>query len=524
MSPTVAQLLASGVLNETEVVGGRHGLGRRVRSVSACTTLSRLSSLAPDTVAVFGPEDSNIEDLDAETAIRIATGVGLVGLIFISEAPRHALVTTRRLADKLGIPIVVGKSLSVGDVVERLDYMARFPELGIARALQEFIRRLPLVGHSPERLLGAVSDQLSCTVSVVDAYGSHVRGSTETGVTSPQILDHLQSPRPSGRSMEGPGGATFVVEPVAISRDGPANLWLIATLTASTEERIDLARHLLAVSAWPLATELLQRSLTAEREGRQRSMLLTEVVEHSSAPPRQTVERATALGWRLSGWHTAISIASRDSGADARGNLAARVIEDGLKLHGLVADLVERPEGWVFWTTTEVEPMAEDSGKIVRRVRDALEWVASEVPSASLAAGVGLPFEGADGIRASIQEAESACLLARTRSDTVAVEHSDATSVRRLLIGYYSNRPLRDVATHLMAPLHKADTSGELARTLTAFLDNNSSATATAKVLDVHRNTVLNRLDKITALLELDFSDPEDRLAAQLAVHLAELD
>ncbi|MBU8807609.1 helix-turn-helix domain-containing protein [Mycolicibacterium goodii] len=74
-----------------------------------------------------------------------------------------------------------------------------------------------------------------------------------------------------------------------------------------------------------------------------------------------------------------------------------------------------------------------------------------------------------------------------------------------------------------MAPLREADTSGDLERTMAAFLDNKSSATATAKALNIHRNTVLHRLEKITALLKLDFADAEDRLAAQLAVHLAEL-
>lgn len=525
MSLTVAQLVASGILTDIEYVGGRKGLRRTVRTVTSCETVQRLQALAPESVAVFGPDHAAIEDLDAETAIRLAHGLELSALIFISQTRRKPLVTTRRLADKFGLAVLVARSpsLSTAEAVERLDYTARLTELGTARSLREFIRRLPHIGLSPDRLLEVLAEELSCAVAVIDSSGGHVRGRVDVGADLDKVLEHLKRVPASARSIDGVSGGTFVIEPITRLKDRAANLWLAAKLESRTDEHIDHARYLLAIASWPLTTELLQRTLSSEREGRERAMLLTEIIEHSTSLPRQTVERATALGWHLTGWHTAIAITSGGGGSSSRGQLAARVVEDGLKTYGLHADLIERPDGWVFWTTTEVEPNTDDGLFVVDRVRAALEFVHSEVPSASLAAGVGLPFEGADGIRRSIEEAEHACLLARTDRRPVAVEHSDATSVRRLLIGYYSNRALHEVAAHLMAPLRQADINGDLEHTLAAFLDNKSSATATAKALGVHRNTVLYRLEKITALLKLDFNDPEDRLAAHLAVHLAEL-
>ncbi|MBF6271584.1 PucR family transcriptional regulator [Nocardia farcinica] len=447
-------------------------------------------------MAVFGADYPTIDDLGAETAIRLARGLDLAALIFISQTSRDALVTTRRLADKLRLPVIIAKSPSPVEAIERLDYLARFPELGTARSLREFIRRLPHIGLSPDRILTALAEQLACPVAVMDSSGRQVRGPVEVEVESGEILEHLRRVPASARSIDGASGETIVIEPITRLKDRAANLWLVAKLESRTEEHVDHARHLLAVASWPLTTELLQRTLSAEREGRQRAMLLTEIIEHSTSLPRQTVERATALGWQLSGWHTAIAITSSDGQSNSRGHLAARVVEDGLKLHGINADLVERPDGWVFWTTTEVEPATDDGLALVDRIRTALMWVHDEVPSASLSAGVGLPFEGVEGLRKSIEEAEHACLLARTDRRPVVVEHSDATSVRRLLIGYYSNRALREVAAHLMAPLRQADTSGELERTMAAFLDNKSSATATAKALGVHRNTVLYRIEE----------------------------
>jgi purine catabolism regulator len=527
MPLSMDQLVACGVLTEIEIVGGRSGMGKAVKTVRVCSSLSSLSEFTSGSVAVFEPGKVNIEQLDAESAIRIAAGRGLAGLIFANDRPRQALVTTRLAANRLNIPVIVaGSSLSIRETVEKLDYTAKFPELGVAQSIQDFIRQLPRSGRSPDRLIELISAQLASPVSVVDTSGRCVRGATHDDIQSANLLAHFRSANPSGRTLEVTANGTILVtEPVIPVGAGPANFWLIAVLSQSTDERLNLARNLLSVAVWPLATELLNRSLNEERRGRQRALLLTEIVEHAEGLPRPTVERATALGWQLLGWHMAVAISSReDTGAHARGGMAARVIEDGLKLHGLNVDLVERPEGWVFWTTSDTEPGASDGEGLVSAVRTALEWVVSEVPSASLAAGVGLPFVGTDGIRASIQEAEHACLLARTRTSEVAVEHSDATSVRRLLIGYYSNKQLRDVATHLMSPLRTADRNGELVRTLTAFLDNKSSTTAAAKILGVHRNTVQYRLERITALLKLDFADPEDRLAVHLAIHLAELE
>jgi DNA-binding PucR family transcriptional regulator len=59
--------------------------------------------------------------------------------------------------------------------------------------------------------------------------------------------------------------------------------------------------------------------------------------------------------------------------------------------------------------------------------------------------------------------------------------------------------------------------------TLACYLDHESSATAAAGALGVHRNTVLQRLDRIRVLLDADLSDVDQRLALHLAVRLVRL-
>jgi len=78
---------------------------------------------------------------------------------------------------------------------------------------------------------------------------------------------------------------------------------------------------------------------------------------------------------------------------------------------------------------------------------------------------------------------------------------------------------LQDIATALVAPLLAADPRGDLVRTLRCYLDHESNTTTTAAVLGLHRNTVLQRLARIRALLRADLNRAEERLAVHLAVH-----
>ena len=54
--------------------------------------------------------------------------------------------------------------------------------------------------------------------------------------------------------------------------------------------------------------------------------------------------------------------------------------------------------------------------------------------------------------------------------------------------------------------------------TLAAYLDNNMSPTATSRALDVHRSTLVERLERVFALLGSDLSNPDERLLAQIVL------
>lgn len=68
-----------------------------------------------------------------------------------------------------------------------------------------------------------------------------------------------------------------------------------------------------------------------------------------------------------------------------------------------------------------------------------------------------------------------------------------------------------------------AEHSGKLLPTLAAYLDHKMSPVATARHLHLHKNTVLQRLERVTELLGADWQEPERLFRLTVAVRLGHL-
>jgi hypothetical protein len=511
---TLGRLLAMGLLTGPEVLGGAEGLDRPVRMVVPGASVPAIEDLAPATVVVFGPGQLALDDLAADLALRLAHSAGLAGIL--AELPEHPVpLVTRRLADKLRLPLVGLPAVSPAAVAATFDPYVRAPEIAGLRLLSTTAQRFQTAPSGPTQLTDTLGRTLGCPVALVDAEGRSVSGSPDAhrALSSAAPRNHLDRARPA------PG--TFIVEtdtvlvaPVQLDRAGAAHFWLVARLGAVTGDLLEPIRQSLAVAALSFAVYVAGHTAALERESRRRSLLLGEILDAGAEPGSRAVERAAALGWRLAGWHTAVHLAVKESaGARTPSGLPGE-LEDALTAVGLPARLVERPDGWAFWTTAESESTAPHSMR--EALGQACAAVSADHRGLELCAGVGGCHSGAAGISRSLDEARQACLLAQTERG-VAVEHVDAVSMKRLLVGWYNSGTLRAVAEDILAPLAEADPSGELLRTVRLYLDLESSTTMTATQLGVHRNTVMQRLDRARRLLSVDLDDPDDRIAVHLA-------
>ncbi|MCU1607659.1 MAG: hypothetical protein JWP46_4124 [Modestobacter sp.] len=521
---SLGQLLALGLLPDSEVVAGARALDRPLTAVMPGTSARRIGDLRPGTVAVFEGGQLDMTDVTADLAIRIGHSAGIAGLV-VQRPPAPLPLATLRLADKFAIPVVLLDRVDPSAIVATLDPYIRGPEIVGAKMISQTVHQLRTSAQTPDELIRVLCSTLNSPVALVDSEGRLVAGDrrAQESMLAGDLVGKLQLRRPAA-STQAQDDGVIALQPLVLSPDGPANLWLVARLPPGGSAFIEPARQALGIGAWAFSSYLATQSLAAEQQSRQRALLLTEILEHAESPPRRTVERATAVGWRLSGWHTAIHVAVNQPAGRTRPSDLRQRIEEALGRNDLPASLVDRPEGWVFWTTSDAEPEAHQGLALTRSVRRALLSEERDRLRLRLCAGIGRPHPGTGGLKQSLHEAQQASLLARTQERAGAVEHIDAMSLKRLLLGWYASGPLREAAAELLAPLWAADDSGELVRTLGTYLDHESSTTTTAIVLGVHRNTVLHRLDRARSLLPVDISRPDERLVVHLATRVTGVD
>ncbi|WP_028935953.1 helix-turn-helix domain-containing protein [Pseudonocardia spinosispora] len=522
---TLGQLLAMGLLREHEVLGGAGGLDRPVRMVVPGTTVHGIGDLAPNSVVVFGPDQLALDELGTDLALRLARSAGLSGIIAHRPSGKVPLVT-RRLADKLNLPLVGVDEVAPAAVAATFDPYVRAPEIAGLRILGTTAQRFQTPPTSANELTRTLSQTLGGPVTLVDGRAGFVAGDSELHrlLAEPEIRARLGGSQAGASTVSLGEADALLLHPVRLERAGQANFWLVARLHTATGALLEPLRQSLAIAALSFAVYVAGNTAALERESRARSLLLGEVLDQTEAPSPRAVERAAALGWRLAGWHTAVQIAVKESGGTARPGELMAELEEELTRGGLTAALVERPDGWAFWTTAQSEPDSVDPRPLLESVRSALLAVVREHAGLSLCAGIGGAWAGTSGIQRSLDEARRACLLAMTEHGVAPVEHVDAVSMKRLLVGWYASGSLRSVAAEIVTPLLEADPSGELVRTLRRYLDQESSVTETAALLGIHRNTVMQRMERIRTLLPVSLDDPDDRIVVHLATRAVGID
>jgi carbohydrate diacid regulator len=128
--------------------------------------------------------------------------------------------------------------------------------------------------------------------------------------------------------------------------------------------------------------------------------------------------------------------------------------------------------------------------------------------------GVGNYHEGLSGIRQSYHEAISAIELGSQNWDDNKIYHIDDFGVvAPLLTGVdenniYFSREL----------LERLGRNKEIIQTLESFFNNDMSLTKTSDELNIHRNTLVYRLDRINEVLDLDPRIFDDAVKIKLAI------
>ena len=152
------------------------------------------------------------------------------------------------------------------------------------------------------------------------------------------------------------------------------------------------------------------------------------------------------------------------------------------------------------------------------RLQAGLARLSALDPGLEWAAGVGTVQSGAGGLRNTVDEATSALRAAQANNAYNRLHHFDRLGFARALIRWYEIDDVRATIDEILAPLAQlGDKSAtEAVNTLRAYLDSGQSIKQTAHHLRVHRNTVRYRIKRILDILDIDLTDPEQRLLIEL--------
>lgn len=165
---------------------------------------------------------------------------------------------------------------------------------------------------------------------------------------------------------------------------------------------------------------------------------------------------------------------------------------------------------------------ASQTGRVRRMIEEVRDQLATRSPSGLVASGMSRPASGLIALREAYREAKDAVSIANELGDREGTTFYGDLKLYQLLLALKERNldHLQQFYEDTLGPLveHDERKQGDLIRTLNGFFEANGNLAKAATDLDVHRNTLVYRLDRISELTELNLDDADNRLILHLAL------
>lgn len=501
---TARDVLALRMLDDSVLVGDSESLDRPVDDVDLLVPAEVMSApLGERAIVLLAVEerDGRWEHL-IELLIRRAAGAGAVAVLVPHPADEPS-ASLARVAHRFAVPVVLyGRGCNAQNLAVDARVLVRQPAVVEARLLIG-VAGDPVNGtRTPEGVVGALRELLRCEADILSA--RHTRTRLGTSVAE---LSEIHEPRSWIDD-----GRTAAAMRIGTGTDEPT--WVVVERADASARWGPLARRALALVRGDLLVWLTGERLEAERRARTRSMLLNEITERGAATSPDVLRAAQETGWRLRGWHTGVHLSI--TGGPPLEQWVVEAVAANTGEHGLDG-VIERSDGWVMWLSGESPPAPDTLRETIRTLRVQLDRLRDDAAQRRVAVGVGSPQRDAAGLATTLEQAREAALTVPPTQRRVAIRAVQDLGASQLLLGWYGSGVFREVSRQLLDPLAAPEDEVTLS-TLEAYLERACSATQTARALGVHRNTVTQRLTRAERMLGVSLSQPDTRLALQLAL------
>lgn len=312
-------------------------------------------------------------------------------------------------------------------------------------------------------------------------------------------------------NQELPGGLERLIIPIIVGEVVRGYLSLIA----STGEMDALDQLVAEQGASVCAAEMSRNKAVREAEKRLKADLLNALL-HENITPRDARLWTQSMELDTTQMHVALRFAWEGAEPPSRRRLETlingEIAQQGLKT-------IVNPMGIEIVCFCQVPPANARPEKAISLGAAVLEQARREYPKQLALCGVGLPARDLNAWRISFRQAGQALEMARRLRENNPLYFPDL-SVYRLLMQIEHNPELFAFKKEILGPLLDHEGGGELIHTLQAYFEHNGNLSQTAEALFIHRNTLIYRLERIANLTNLNWDEPETRLAVQLALHI----
>nr|VTP00528.1 Purine catabolism regulatory protein [Mycobacterium riyadhense] len=528
---TIRRLLDESLMSGARVVSGADQLDRELTWILPLTEVPPLPNRL-EAVAVYARAEAV-----AGGGILLASLASRGAAVLVVDGPisaevRHSGLPTGlvviEMASRVGFAALsrLFATLTLNQEVPVMRYSMHVHAL-LARlfhrgaGLEILIREVCNLARNPAMVLdagGQVVAQAGLNANDSEALTASVRRVLATGVPAARRLT-AQRCRIERVVGAGRGAWTSIAHEVKVGKAFEG--WVIVLVPYAILDPQDLARHrvLTEQAAAVVGVELLRQRSVVEAEERARDDFIRALVHGAFFSDHELRARAE---------HHEIDPDSTFGVFVARGllpktvrNRAARMLRLVRYAANIFADQSVRADATAVG----------DVLVVVRTLRDADEPVLSHEMAAfaqsmcsalelrcgkAVAVAYGQPAHGAREVSDSYRDAQIASDIAHRLGRTGATSHQDLRSFT-MLAEIADSEESRQLIERFVEPLRSGP---NLLETLTGYLARGGNITDAARTLNVHRNTLLNKLDRISRAIGLDIREPENQFTACLAIRL----
>lgn len=328
-------------------------------------------------------------------------------------------------------------------------------------------------------------------------------------------------------------GLTRVVEPILIRHEVVGYLSLIGN-----ESDFDYLERIVLGQISPIfALEFARERERNEVASRYHVEALNDVLQGNYQQTQEMLARARILGYDLTVPQVVVvfELATKEfeSSTSTLSALWGKRVRDELLRSwsaGWVLDEAQRVIALL--PLTSLDEHGEDEREIENAIFSRLErvqrllqskWSSPTVPTYSC--GIGRVARDVEKIPHSFREAQQALEIGRRLFGEGKLHSFARLGVYRLLFYLDGQSELFDFYQETLGPLllHDARSDGALVETLEGFFRCNGNLSETARMMHLHRNSLLYRLERIQEILGRSLEDAELRLSLQIALKIHHL-